>query len=157
MLAHLRAWAAKDDGREFVMHNVVRYRAQAQYPAHLAHLGTDPRAADQRYARRIIGPLLRQGSFLVWVARRKGRFIEPDGMPDWHYVAMVRYRSLRDFLRFACVIERGDIVVHKWAAIETTQVFPTQPILSLGSVRLLVALILGLGVWAAHGALALLR
>ena len=47
-----------------------------------------------------------------------------------NYVAMVRYRSRRDFLDFALEIERGDIVMHKWAAIATTHVFPVQPLLS---------------------------
>ena len=72
---------------------------------------------------------------LVFVARRSGRFIDPPGAEAWHYVAMVRYRSRRDFLDFALEIERGDIVMHKWAAIATTHVFPVQPLLSLVLVR----------------------
>jgi hypothetical protein len=52
---------------------------------------------------------------------------------------MVRYRSKRDFLRFALAIERGDISMHKWAALEKTHVFPVQPIVSLFLVRGLVA------------------
>ena len=58
--------------------------------------------------------------------------------------AMVRYRSRRDFLDFALEIERGDIVMHKWAAIASTHVFPVQPLLSLVMVRGLVLVLLAL-------------
>ena len=44
---------ASDDGKEFVMHNCVRYRAKALYPpGH--HYGDDPREADKRYGKAII-------------------------------------------------------------------------------------------------------
>ena len=139
----VRALVERDDGREFVMQNLVRHRAKAAYPAGAA-FGDDPREADRRYGRLIIWPLLRNGSHPVFVARRAVRFIEPDGCDDWHYVAMVRYRSRRDFLRFALAIERDDIVVHKWAAIEKTHVFPVRPMASLIVVRTLVAALLAL-------------
>ena len=64
---------------------------------------------------------------------------------------MVRYRSRRDFLRFALAIERDDIVVHKWAAIEKTHVFPVQPLVSLIFVRGAVAALLALAGAALYG------
>jgi hypothetical protein len=139
----IRALAAGDDGKEFVMQNLVRYRAKALYPPGYDY-DDDPRAADRRYAKAIIRPLLRYGNLLVFVGRRSGSFIEPDGADAWHYVAMVRYRSRRDFLRFAAAIQRDDIVVHKWAAIEKTHIFPVQPIVSLIFVRGAVAALLTL-------------
>ena len=36
---------------------------------------------------------------MFFIARRSGNFIVPDGADAWHYVAMVRYRSRRDFVR----------------------------------------------------------
>ena len=143
LLQGVRDLVADDDGREFVMQNLVRYRPRAVYPPGHAY-GDDPRAADRRYARAILWPLLRRACVLVFVARRSGRFIDLPGAPDWHYVAMVRYRSRRDFLDFALEIERGDIVMHKWAAIATTHVFPVQPLLSLVMVRGLVLVLLAL-------------
>jgi hypothetical protein len=134
----IRALVAGDDGKEFVMHNLVRHRAKALYPAGYA-FGDDPRAADRRYAKAIVWPLLRHGNLVLFVARRTGRFMQPPGADDWHYVAMVRYRSRRDFLRFALAIERADIVVHKWAAIERTHIFPVKPMISLIFVRGAVA------------------
>jgi hypothetical protein len=139
----VRALVAGDDGKEFVMHNLVRYRPKAVYPPGYG-FDDDPRAADRRYARAIIRPLLRHASVMVFVGRRSGSFIEPAGADRWHYVAMVRYRSRRDFLRFALAIERDDIVVHKWAAIEKTHIFPVRPLVSLIFVRGAVAGVLAL-------------
>lgn len=143
MLDNLRALAAQDDGREFVMQNLVRYRPRAIYPAGYS-FNDDPRAADRRYGRAVIWPLLRHGSVMLFVASRRGHFVRPPDGEDWTYVAMVRYRSLRDFLRFTVDIEQQDIVVHKWAAIEKTQIFPVKPMLSLFFVRGAVALVIGL-------------
>jgi len=141
-LAAIRELLASDDGREFVMVNLVRHRPQALYPGGFRDACTDARAADRRYGRLIIWPLLRQGSLPVFIAPRTGRFLEAAGAEQWDYVAMVRYRSRRDFLRFALTIEREHIVAHKWAAIERTHVFPVRPMLSLVFVRGAVAALL---------------
>ena len=141
VLEQVRELVANDDGRGFVMQNLVRYRAKAQYPPGY-DFDDDPRKADQRYGRAIIGPLLRYANHPVFIARRSGRFIDFEGADQWDYVAMVRYRSRRDFLRFALRIEHKDIAVHKWAAIEKTHVFPVQPLVSLVMVRAAVGALL---------------
>lgn len=153
MIPEIRRLLAKDDGKEFVMQNLVRYRPKALYPAGYSY-NDDPRAADQRYGKAILGPLLRQGSLPVFIARRCGSFIEPEGADVWHYVAMVRYRSRRDFLRFALAIQSKGIVVHKWAALEKTHVFPVKPLVSLIFVRGVVA---GLLAWFGAALFLLLR
>jgi len=141
VLEQVRELVANDDGREFVMQNLVRYRARAEYPPGYS-FDDDPRKADRRYGRAILWPLLRYGNHPVFIARRSGRFIDPDDADQWHYVAMVRYRSRRDFLRFAVKIEHEDIAVHKWAAIGKTHVFPVVPLVSLVFVRGAVAAVL---------------
>jgi len=138
VLQELRSLIASDDGKEFVMQNLVRYRPKALYPPGYAY-GDDPRAADRRYGKAVIGPLLRHANLILFVAKRTGTFIEPEGADAWHYVAMVRYRSRRDFLRFALATQRDDIFVHKWAALEKTHVFPVKPLISLFPVRLMAA------------------
>jgi hypothetical protein len=143
LLDQVRELLNHDDGREFVMVNLVRYRAKALYPPGLP-FGDDARAADRRYGRAIMPILLRYGSVPVFIARRAGRFIEPPLADTWHYVAMVRYRSRRDFLRFAIAIERRNITMHKWAALEKTHVFPLRPLASLILVRTAVAVLLSL-------------
>jgi hypothetical protein len=137
----VRELIASDDGKEFVMLNLVRYRDKAEYPPGYNH-GDSARAADRRYARAILWPLLRNASLMLFVAPRSGRFMEAHDAQPWDYVAMVRYRSRRDFLRFALSIQREDIIVHKWAAIESTQIFPVKPLLSLVFVRAAVAVLL---------------
>ena len=143
VLQELQTLIAGDDGKEFVMQNLVRYRPKALYPPGYDY-GDDPRAADRRYGKAVIGPLLRHGSLIMFVAKRTGTFIEPEGADAWHYVAMVRYRSRRDFLRFALETQRDDIFVHKWAALEKTHVFPVKPLISLFPVRFIAASALAL-------------
>jgi hypothetical protein len=143
IIPEIQRLLAKDDGKEFIMQNLVRYRPKAMYPAGYSY-NDGARAADKRYGKAIILPLLRQGSLPVFIARRSGCFIEPEGADAWHYVAMVRYRSQRDFLKFALAIQQQDIAVHKWAALEKTHVFPVKPLVSLIMVRSLVALLLAL-------------
>ena len=89
LLDQLRTMLANDDGAEFVMHNLVRYRAKALYPAG-RNFGDDPRAADRRYGRAIAWPLIRRACLPIFVARRSGSFIEPEGADQWHYIACVR-------------------------------------------------------------------
>jgi len=149
MLAAIRTVVANDDGKEFVMQNLVRYRPKALYPPGYS-FDDDPRAADRRYGKAIVRHLLRYGNLMVFLARRSGTFIEPAGADAWHYVAMVRYRSRRDFLRFVLAIERNDIAVHKWAAIEKTHVFPVKPLVSLIFVRGAVAALLALAAAALY-------
>ena len=144
----IRQLLASDDGKEFVMQNLVRYRAKALYPEG-STFSNDPREADKRYGKSIIGDLLRYGNLLIFIARKSGDFVKPEGADAWHYVAMVRYRSRRDFVRFAIRANQADKFMHKWAAIEKTHVFPVNPLISLFAVRTLVALFLfSLGVIA---------
>jgi len=144
----IRQLLASDDGKEFVMQNLVRYRAKALYPEGSTY-SDDPREADKRYGKSIIGDLLRYGNLLIFIARKSGDFVKPEGADAWHYVAMVRYRSRRDFVRFAIRANQADKFMHKWAAIEKTHVFPVKPLISLFAVRTLVALFLfSLGVIA---------
>jgi hypothetical protein len=137
----VRELLASDDGKEFVMQNLVRYRPKALYPTGY-HYSDDPREADKRYGKSIVWPLLRNGNLMLFIARRTGNFVAPEGADAWHYVAMVRYRSRRDFVRFAIDANQAEKFVHKWAAIEKTHIFPVKPILSLFVVRTLVALVL---------------
>ena len=136
----VKALMASDDGKAFVMQNLVRYRAKALYPAGYDY-SDDPREADRRYGKSIIWPLLSNGNMVLFVGKKSGEFITPEGSDAWHYVAMVRYRSRRDFLKFAIASNQADKFVHKWAAIEKTHVFPVRPFISLFMVRLTLGLL----------------
>jgi hypothetical protein len=138
-LFQLRTVLSNDDGREFVMNNLVRWRARALYPPGSPY-GDDVRAADKRYGRAIVWPLLKRAGVVMMVARNAGRFIDDGQSQPWTYIAMVRYRSRRDFLRFVVETEQRDVFMHKWAAIEHTHVFPVKPVISLFGVRLMAGM-----------------
>lgn len=148
-LDEIRQLVAKDDGREFVMQNLIRYRTKALYPPGY-HYGDSAIEADRRYGRGIVPHLLRFGNVPIFMARRSGSFIEPEAAERWQLVAMVRYRSRRDFLRFVQAISKESLAVHKWAAIETTHVFPVMPVLSLFMVRIPVGLLLAVIALGVH-------
>ena len=142
LFASLQTLLARDDGREFLMLNLIRYRDKAAYPPGMDY-GDSAVAADRRYGRAFIPWLLRYGNMPVLIARRSGSFIEPAGAEPWQVTALVRYRSRRDLMRCAAAVAGKGIMVHKWAAIETTHVFPVRPILSFIAVRTVVAVFFG--------------
>lgn len=125
---------ASDDGREFVMVNLIRYRDKAAYPPGSSY-GDSAIEADRRYARAFFPYLLRYGNVPLFISRRAGSFIEPPNLPQWQVVALIRYRSRRDFVRTATAVADKNVMVHKWAAIETTHVFPVKPVFSFIAVR----------------------
>lgn len=142
---HLRTLVASDDGREFYMVNLIRYRAQAQYPPGYDFPG-NALDADLRYGRAIMPYLLGRGGMPVFLGDVQGRFLHEAGDQDWHRVAIVRYRSRRDLLEMVAALAGRNVAVHKWASIEKTQVFPVKPLFSFVAVRGFVAvLLIGLG------------
>jgi hypothetical protein len=94
LLPSLREVAKDDDGREFVMVNLIRYRTKAVYPPGWNY-GDDPHAADARYNRAVVPLLLKRACIPGFLARSAGRFLAPDGSEPWDCVALVRYRSRR--------------------------------------------------------------
>ena len=137
---YMRKLAQSDDGREYLMVNLIRFRETASYPPGSPwENDTDAMAADARYSAGIVPLLLKHGSLPVLKAPVTGSFINEGNLASWDVVAIVRYRSVRDMLQMMVEMSAMDLVVHKWASIEQTQVFPTHPVISLFAVRLLVA------------------
>jgi hypothetical protein len=143
LLPSLREVAKDDDGREFVMVNLIRYRTKAVYPPGWDY-GDDPHAADARYNRAVVPLLLKRACIPVFLGRSAGRFLAPEGTEPWDCVALVRYRSRRDFLGLCVDLARERADIHKWAAIEATQVFPVDVRFSLTMLRVVIALALAL-------------
>ena len=130
-IAQAKVLLDSDDGKEFVMHNSVRYRPVAVYPPGKDG-PTDPRAADRLYFKAALPVLLRLASVPIFVARCQGEFITWPGTPRWHYVALVRYRSRRDMMRLAIDPRFTNAHPFKMAAVEQTFSFPTQPVGEMG-------------------------
>jgi hypothetical protein len=141
LLASIREVSKHDNGREFVMVNLIRFRTKAVYPPGWDY-GDDPHAADARYNRAVVPLLLKRACIPVFLGRSAGKFLAPQGTEPWDCVALVRYRSRRDFLGLCADLAKDRADVHKWAAIEATQVFPVDVRLSLIMIRVAIALAL---------------
>lgn len=134
LLDQFRELTKNDDGREFYMVNLLKFRQRALYPAD-SPFDDDPLAANARYSRAILPLLLKHGGHPVFLGPVQGRFLHPDGADDWDQVGIVRYRSRRDMLKMALEVAALEVDIHKWAALEKTQVFPVKPTMHLAFVR----------------------
>ena len=140
---YMRRLAEKDDGNEFIMVNLIRFRETSLYSKDSLWADeTDPMLADARYGDGVIPLLLKRGSLPIFVSSVSGRFINETTHGEWDMVAMVRYRSVRDMLQMMVEMSSTDLADHKWAAIEQTHVFPVKPKISLVSLRLMIGILL---------------
>jgi len=141
LLQQFRELTQNDDGRDYYMVNLLKFRKKALYPEG-STFGDDPLAANDRYNRAIIPLLFKNGGHPVFLGQVQGRFLHPEHADDWDQVGMVRYRSRRDMLKMAAEIAGLGVDIHKWAALEKTQVFPVKPLFNLDLIRVMVAVVL---------------
>ena len=141
LFQQFRDLVRNDDGREFYMVNLMKFRQKALYPEG-SSFGEDPMVANNRYSRAIIPLLLKHGGHPVFLGQMQGRFLHPASADDWDQVGIVRYRSRRDLLKMAEDVAASGVAIHKWAALEKTQVFPVKPLLHLALIRVIVAVLL---------------
>jgi hypothetical protein len=151
--AVVRAFLEADDGKEFVMSNLVRV-----HPGEVPHPGTGAPTPGlvlfQSYARRFIKMLLRHGGHPVLAMRKVGGYVDawntaPD--PGWHVVGAMRYRSRRDLMKLVLEPSLRDVHALKTAGTAVTFSFPAQVIVSLAlGPRVWVALALGLAAALVH-------
>jgi len=141
ILQQFRELTKNEDGQEYYMVNLLKFRKKALYPEG-STFGDDPLAANDRYNRAVIPLLLKHGGHPVFDSLVQGRFIHPEAVDEWDHVAMVRYRSRRDMLKMAVEIAGLRVDVHKWASLEKTQVFPVKPLFNLNLIRVMVAVVL---------------
>jgi len=145
ILSGFRSLVGQDDGNEYYMVNLMKFRDKALYPPGYDY-DDDARAAAERYSAFVVPALVKRGSMPILMAEVQGRFLDFDGADEWDQVAIVRYRSRRDMFEFALELGAKDQGVHKWASLEKTHVFPAEPVISLAMVRTLVAcLLIGIG------------
>lgn len=152
----LRAFLEADDGREFVMLNLVKAQMdQVRDPAS----GQMVQGIEllRRYSKRFMPVLLRHGGHPGMVGRKVGGYIDawntaPD--PGWTLFGLMRYRSRRDMMKL--VMDPVFMDTHSEKIFGTLATFscPTQRMMSfyLGP-RVTVAL--GLALVAALAQIAL--
>ncbi len=143
ILQEFRELAKSDDGREYYMVNLLKFRPKALYPPGSPY-GDDPLAANNRYNQAIIPLLLKHGGHPVWAGTVSGSFIHSPGAEAWDQVGIVRYRSRRDMLKMAAEVAGKGVDLHKWASLEKTQVFPVKPFFNLMFARGAVAFVLAI-------------
>ena len=144
-----RELATQDDGNEYYMINLMKYREKALYPPGYGY-DDDVKAAADRYAAAVFPALLKRGSLPILLAARQGNFLGFEGADEWDEVGIVRYRSRRDMFEFAIDLGSQGLGVHKSASIEKTHVFPAEPIIDFVFVRGAVAVLLVLIGLAVH-------
>ena len=141
LLESFRVLASQDDGDEFYMLNLMRFRERALYPPGSPY-DDDVQAAASRYSQAVLPALLARGSHPFLMARYAGPFIPADASKGtWDLIGIVRYRSRRDMLDMAIELSASGGGEHKWASIEETIVMPIDPVVDLVFVRGFVAIV----------------
>jgi hypothetical protein len=124
----LREFLTRDDGKEFVMCNLVRLHPQP-VPHPLTGALTPPHLLMQEYFRPFAVALFLLGGHPLVVSRKVAGYVDswntpPD--PGWTMVGMMRYRSRRDMLKLTLDPRFVNAYPFKAAAVEQTYSFPTQ-------------------------------
>jgi hypothetical protein len=130
-VATLRAFLEADDGREFLMLNLLRLQPGPVTPPG----GGPPQTAQevlQRYSGPFMAALFRRAGHPAFMARAVGGYVERWGVekdPGWTVGAAIRYRSRRDMLAMATMPEFEAIHAFKIAGLSNTLAFPTRPVI----------------------------
>ena len=154
--AALRSFLEADDGKEFVMLNLVKIE-----PGMVVDPQTGKelsgREAMRRYSDPFVQALMARGGHPGMVGRKVGPYVDAwqvEGDPGWSIFGLMRYRSRRDLLELAADPQFAEIHPYKLLGIPVTFSFPTQRELSVymgprvwvGLVLALVAALLQLAV-----------
>jgi hypothetical protein len=146
--AELRQFLQADDGKEFVMLNLVKIEGG---------MVTDPDTGEQvagrtmmrRYTDPFVRALLARGGHPGMIGRKVGPYVDAwnvEGDPGWSIFGLMRYRSRRDMLAMVANPLFAKVHPYKLLGIPTTFSFPTQRELSVYmGPRVWVALVLALG------------
>ncbi|MEE4288264.1 MAG: hypothetical protein V2J14_02755 [Erythrobacter sp.] len=143
-IATLRAFFEADDGRSFVMVNLIDL---AKDPPALPATGPNASAQDlmDHYMQFMWPELLRRGCHPVFVGRSAGASLDLagiEGAERWGQAALMRYRSRRDMWAISSDPRFRDRHEYKLAALEKTIALPVTPQFFPGDLRLLLLLAL---------------
>jgi hypothetical protein len=130
--AVIRAFLEADDGREFIMSNLVGLHVQ-KVPHPFTGTPTEGLKLLQEYAQLFIKVLFRYGGHPMMAMRKVGGYIDswntpPD--PGWHVVGAMRYRSRRDMMKLATDPALKEVHPLKAAGTAVTFSFPSEVIVA---------------------------
>jgi hypothetical protein len=146
-LSIVRKFLEEDDGREFVMCNLVKV-ADGMIPHPTTGVPTPGRDLMQVYSKAFMPALFARGGHPAIVARKVGGYVdawhvEPD--PGWTVLGYMRYRSRRDMMELVADKRFHEVHPFKIAGTAETFSFPTQPMLMMFvGPRLWVGLVIAL-------------
>tara|TARA_R110001599_G_scaffold353463_1_gene593074 strand:- start:125539 stop:126135 length:597 start_codon:yes stop_codon:yes gene_type:complete len=133
-LAH---FLANDDGRDFVMVNLLELKKPVR----------ESRKNLDSYQKIFLGGLLRKAGHPVMIATAASGNVENvacEHADDWMAAGMIRYRSRRDLMEVLPTTVGSEHHGLKLAALEKTFAFPASPWFMLGGPRVVVALAVAL-------------
>lgn len=145
--AVIRAFLEADDGREFIMSNLVGLHVQ-KVPHPFTGTPTEGLKLLQEYANLFIKVLFRHGGHPMMAMRKLGGYVDswntpPD--PGWHVVGAMRYRSRRDMMELATDPALKEVHPLKAAGTSVTFSFPAEVIVAFAlRPRVWVGLVLAL-------------
>jgi uncharacterized protein (DUF1330 family) len=110
-----------------VMLNLLRFRAQAAYPADHDAQPCSGAEAFGRYGQAVAPLLEARGAEPIWQGRQAAMLIGPQDK-DWHLAVLVRYPGAAAFVEMATSEAYQSIVVHRTAALEDSRLIAFQPL-----------------------------
>ena len=143
----MRSFLLADDGREFIMLNMIRTPGGLVAHPETGELRPGQEWLD-RYTRPFLAQLLRRGGHPIYAGRKIGGYVDVWGVtadPGWTMMSTMRYRSRRDMI--ALVRHPSFAAAHpnKLLGIDMTFSFPTRKVVAgYASPRVTMALILAL-------------
>ena len=148
-VATLRRFMEEDDGKEFIMVNLVEFNSS---PVTHPDTGRDIKASAllTEYTKPFMGKILRRAGHPVIAGQAVGGYLDAWNTPEdpgWHMAGLVRYRSRRDVILLSFANPAfAEIHKYKIAAMKQTFAFPMQTRVALyASPRVTAALLLALG------------
>jgi len=155
MMASLREWGYADDGREFMMLNMMRYHDELlDYPGAIKDFQGSPRDANYTYELGTKDILVPQGGYpAVWgevnLKRNVARADEAAANTDWDRVGFARYPNRRGFFRLMADPEYGEQSAYKLMGAHTNLIPMTPqwvfPDMRLATGAVLLILFFGIG------------
>ncbi|MEM7007425.1 MAG: hypothetical protein AAF498_16230 [Pseudomonadota bacterium] len=139
----LRRFLEEDDGRSFVMVNIIDL---SDAPPDLPATGPGASAGDlmDHYLEYMFPALFRRASHPVFFGTAVSDSVDIVGIENaevWDMTGLMRYRSRRDLWEIASHPSFEDRHKYKIGALDKTVAFPVRPTLFLSDPRLLLGLI----------------
>lgn len=136
LLADLRNFFEQDDGKDFVMINLLELKKPVR----------ESRVKLAAYQKVFLGNLLKRAGHPVFIASVAGGKIENIGCDDdnWKAAGMVRYRSRRDLMEVLPNTFGSEHHALKLEALQRTFAYPAAPWMISGGPKIVVPLVIAL-------------